>query len=235
MIFLDNIPTASWQWLLIGIVFYTVGIKSFISYKKTTNQVALFYAYVATSAGVSYTLWSLPSIFSSNAEVIKYFSMVGDVLITIPIASHAILVWLLMLKSKRISKWALLIPSSIIALWSSTLSVADALSGTNFAHISNSGELLLGNLPSILSVLFIILFYPLAFYFFKGIRSSKNLSGKMRGVALGLIYAGLATTEIQANSFSSTSSQSEERTIIFVLMIVFGVLFFVITRIAKER
>ncbi len=230
----SEIPVESWQWLFIGVVFCTVSIRSYFNYKKTTNQVSLFYLYIAAVAGFSYFFWGMPSVFTKDMDVIKYSGMVGDVLITIPVGAHAILLWMLVLKDKKISKWTLLIPSLFIALWSGILSVSKAFSGENFTHISDSGELLLGNLPSILSVLFIIIFYPLAVYFLRSASSAKDATGKMRGVALGLVYAGLATVEIQANSFSS-SSQETERFLILLLMAIFGLIFFVIAQFTKKR
>jgi len=134
MQFANHIPFEAFQWLFVAIVFYVVGARSYLNYRKAKNPVSLSVALSTSGAGLSYLLWAMPSLFTNNADIIRYAGVAGDVNMAFVVGSLAVLLWLLLLKGKKLSKWLFFIPVFVISLISSIITIVEAKNFDNFAH-----------------------------------------------------------------------------------------------------
>lgn len=231
----DEIPVDVWQWLVIAGIFSLLGIRSYLSYRKKKNTISGFYGFVGIAASCTYLLWAVPALFTNDDLIIRYFTTAGDLFSVVPIASHAYLVWLIFLKPKKVRLLFPALAAIGLSIWSLYETLANSIGNAQYAYINESNEFVITSLPHAQSIMYILFFLPVSFYFAKRAMTSKVLADKVRNFALTIVYLGISILEIFSNSIDSTDqSQSSTRLIIFSAVGLFGILFFVVTRMLRK-
>ncbi len=109
-----NIPTSVLPWLIGSVAFLLFGLRATANYKRLHSPLSLYFAISGYSAFIAFFLYSVPSIFTSDKDILLLVNIVGDFFLYVMFVTQVVILHYLILKNK-IALSIVLVPAIIIA------------------------------------------------------------------------------------------------------------------------
>ncbi len=187
---LNAIPTDSISWLIGSAAVFILGGKSFLSYRRSRDELSKYIAWFALVMSVALAALSVPSFFTLDLGALRAWVLVGEGFFYGSMMAQAAIMWFLFLRP-RFPAYFITIPVGIMGL----LSLLYSLPSTYVLLTHNFVAFFNPRISTIvIAVLLIGLLGPVGFYFLRSAPRQTGFKAIFTSVALGLAYLGSGLT-----------------------------------------
>lgn len=220
MIRFDAIPASSISWLIGATGALTFGIKSFVRYHYSRNELTRYTAWFSLMVGLALVLFSVPSFFTLDPRTLLNIDLVGEGLFYVGLIFEAAIMWCLILRSYWPMRW-LTVPVGVIGL-------AAWLYAIPHARILVMNDFITGTNPTFTNwataALMVGLFVPVGLYFLRQTPRQNGRKAVLTSAVVGLVYVGIG---LVAGGFEIVTGELMTRTSVVGYDIFFTILLIV--------
>lgn len=215
----NDIPASSISWLIGATGALVFGVKSFVRYHYSRNELTKYTAWFGLMIGLSLALFSVPSFFTLNPRILLNIDLVGEACFYVSLIFEAAIMWCLILRSYWRMRF-LTVPVGIIGL-------AAWLYAVPHARLLVMNNFITGTNPTFTNwataVLMISLFVPVGLYFLRQAPRQSGRKAALTSAVVGSVYIG---TGLVAGGFEIITGELMTHTsvigydIFFVILLV---------------
>jgi len=183
---LNAIPASSISWLIGATGALIFGVKSFVRYHYSRNELTRHTAWFGLMVGLALALFSIPSFFTLDPRTLLNIDLVGEGLFYVGLIFEAAIMWCLILRSYWPMRW-LTIPVGVIGLgaWLYAIPHARIIVLHNFITGTNPTPT---NWAT--AVLMVGLFVPVGLYFLRQAPRQNGFKAISTSAIVGMVYVG---------------------------------------------
>ena len=190
MISPTEIPINSLSWLFGSAACFALGVKSFLAYRDSFNQLTKYICWFSLIMAVALLCFSIPPLFTLDPDKLRYAWIIGELLVYISLIPQAAILWSLILRS-HFSVYFLTIATGVIGLgsWLYAVPKLTLTIENNFVGYSEPGI-------STFTMAFLLgaLFIPVGFHFLKATMRQTEFKGRLTTFVLGIVYIGIGVS-----------------------------------------
>jgi hypothetical protein len=221
MLPLSDIPVAVIAWTVGAFASISIGLRAFISYRATRNEVSKYYVGFGLILGAGELMYQIPAWFTQDTTVLRLWALAGDLCFYASMIILARVIWFYSLK--RFIRFGVL--AAILVAWTAVTWGIDFFTST--VTIS-PGNIEWNDVPiagTMRAIFYIAILLPNGWYVLSRALSEKGSRARLRAYTLGigfLAVGGALSYEYIANRGTIPD------TIDLMFLIIFTCLFFAI-------
>lgn len=214
-----HVPINSITWSLGSLALYVFSLKSWWSYRRTKNPLAMMYCMIGLSFGTAMFFYGVPGLFTQNLKILRYAYFLADLFVQITMQIALWLLWFLGLRNRvRLDYiYVVTIPFSavLMTLQALTSQVGLSLSPYLIVYIDQTPVLILK------SIIYVGVAMPIGYFLIRQVPKQISLRSRLKTFMSGMtfIVVGLAAT--YNNVFDRGSDTKESATIIAIFFVIF--------------
>ncbi|MEO7617344.1 MAG: hypothetical protein ABIS59_00720 [Candidatus Saccharibacteria bacterium] len=218
---MHEIPYNSYSWFLGFIALFAFSLRSLAAYNETGNQVAKIYSRMSMAFAFGFLFFAIPMALTLDPAVLTHYYPLSEIPVQIAVQLEIWLLWFIGLRSKIHLRYLLMvsIPLSIIII--GTEIATSHFVVTQNPLIATSVDILF--VSFLKSLLYIMISWPLGFFFIAQAKLQPTLRAKITSVMTGLVFLIVSLGAV-ASSFTSGGGDTYSSTVIDgILFVMFSV------------
>ncbi len=212
-------PWNAFTWTLGSFTMYTSAFKSWRTYNRNKNPLAIIYFWITFTLGVAFFFFGVPALLSNHTQLLKYTYFLADVFVQCSMQAMAWLVWFIGLR-KVIRLRVLLISTSLFSL---------GLLGTQLL----TSEVSLSQNPHLVvytdhfsvllmkSVIYLAVALPLGYFILRQVPTQPTRRAQAKSFLNGLIFIVVSLAATYNNIFDKGSDTTTSTTILALIFAAF--------------
>jgi hypothetical protein len=184
---LNVIPVDSFSWLIGSAACLVLGVKSFLRYRRSRDELTKYVAWFALVVGAALATFCVPSFFTLNTSTLLFWDLLGEGFFFGGMMAQAAIMWFLLLRP-RFSAYFVTIPVGVVGLaaWLYSLPNTKMILTNNFITYLNPRATALA-----IALLMIGLFGPVGLYFLRSAPRQAGFKAIFTSATVGLAYLGI--------------------------------------------